>query len=120
MDEQFQTQLDAAAKFEEHFVPALFDQWSDAVTEAARVDTGLRVLDVADPLRPREVGRYVNAGMKQKQQAYNNLVIDGTTAPTSGGRCRPAASSRTERPGTTVRSCCATARSIRWSPAIAS
>ncbi len=46
MDEQFQTQLDAAAKFEEHFVPALFDQWSDLVTEAARVETGKRVLDV--------------------------------------------------------------------------
>ena len=41
---------------------------------------GLRVIDVADPLRPREVGRYVNGGMKGKQQAYNNLVIDGTTA----------------------------------------
>lgn len=41
---------------------------------------GLRVINVADPLQPREVGRYVNGGMKQKQQAYNNLVIDGTTA----------------------------------------
>ena len=41
---------------------------------------GLRVIDVADPARPREVGRYINSGMKQKQQAYNNLVIDGTTA----------------------------------------
>src|SRR5262245_24025229 len=46
MDEQFQTQLEAAAKFEEHFVPALFDQWSDLVTEAARVEKGKRVLDV--------------------------------------------------------------------------
>jgi hypothetical protein len=41
---------------------------------------GLRVIDVADPLKPKEVGRYVNGGMRQKQQAYNNLVIDGTTA----------------------------------------
>jgi hypothetical protein len=47
MDEQFQTQLDAAAKFEEHFVPALFDQWTDLVTETAHVDTGQRVLDAS-------------------------------------------------------------------------
>ena len=41
---------------------------------------GLRAISVADPLRPREVGRSINGGMKGKQQAYNNLVIDGTTA----------------------------------------
>ncbi len=41
---------------------------------------GLRVIDVANPLKPREVGRYVNRGMKQKQQAYNNVVIAGTRA----------------------------------------
>ncbi len=41
---------------------------------------GLRVINVADPLKPQEIGRYVNRGMKEKQQAYNNLVIDGTTA----------------------------------------
>lgn len=46
MDEQFQAQLDAAAKFEEHFVPALFDQWTDLITEVAHVDNGQRVLDV--------------------------------------------------------------------------
>ncbi|HET6350162.1 MAG TPA: class I SAM-dependent methyltransferase [Candidatus Krumholzibacteria bacterium] len=47
MDEHLQAQIDAAAKFEEHFVPALFDQWTDLVTGAAGVDTGQRVLDVA-------------------------------------------------------------------------
>lgn len=41
---------------------------------------GLRVIDVAKPLKPREIARYINAGMGKKQQAYNNLVIDGTTA----------------------------------------
>lgn len=46
MDKEFQTQLDAAAKFEEHFVPALFDQWTDLVSETARVQPGQRVLDV--------------------------------------------------------------------------
>lgn len=41
---------------------------------------GLRVLDIDNPLKPREIGRYVNAGMAKRQEAYNNLVIDGTTA----------------------------------------
>ncbi len=41
---------------------------------------GLRVINIANPLKPQEIGRYVNLGMKEKQQAYNNLVIDGTTA----------------------------------------
>jgi hypothetical protein len=38
---------------------------------------GVRVLDIGAPAAPREVGRYVNAGMRSKQQAYNNVVIDG-------------------------------------------
>ena len=41
---------------------------------------GLRVIDVKDRLKPREIGRYVNAAMLKKQQAYNNVVLDGTTA----------------------------------------
>lgn len=41
---------------------------------------GLRVLDVTTPNKPREIGRYVNAGMGRKQQAFNNVVIDGDTA----------------------------------------
>jgi len=41
---------------------------------------GLRVINVKNPRLPREVGRYINMGMGKKQQAYNNLVIDGTTA----------------------------------------
>jgi ubiquinone/menaquinone biosynthesis C-methylase UbiE len=46
MDEHFQAQLEAATKFEEHFVPALFQQWTDIVTEAAHVQPGQRILDV--------------------------------------------------------------------------
>lgn len=38
---------------------------------------GIRVLDITKRDQPREVGRYVNAGMGQKQQAYNNLILDG-------------------------------------------
>lgn len=38
---------------------------------------GIRVLDVTNRAKPKEIGRYVNAGMAQKQQAYNNLVLDG-------------------------------------------
>lgn len=40
---------------------------------------GLRVIDVSNPLTPREISRYVNARMGNKQQAYNNLAIDGST-----------------------------------------
>lgn len=41
---------------------------------------GLRAIDLADPRSPKEVGRYVQEGMKKKQQAYNNLVVDGSLA----------------------------------------
>lgn len=41
---------------------------------------GLRVLDVADKTRPREVGRYGNPAMAKKQEAFNNLVIDKNLA----------------------------------------
>ncbi|MGE0594488.1 MAG: LVIVD repeat-containing protein [Vicinamibacterales bacterium] len=39
---------------------------------------GVRVLDLRDPAHPTESGRYVNAGMGTRQQAYNSLVVDGT------------------------------------------
>lgn len=55
---------------------ALKDQYLYVAFDAG----GLRVIHVANPLKPQEVGRYVNSGMKQKQQAYNNLAIDGMTA----------------------------------------
>ena len=38
---------DAATVYEEFFVPALFQQWSSRVAEAADIATGDRVLDVA-------------------------------------------------------------------------
>lgn len=41
---------------------------------------GLRVLDVSDKRRPREIGRYINTKMTNKQQAYNNVVLDGRLA----------------------------------------
>jgi hypothetical protein len=41
---------------------------------------GLRVLDVSDKKRPREVGRYLNPQMAKRPQAYNNLVIDRNLA----------------------------------------
>lgn len=41
---------------------------------------GLRVLDVSRPRQPREIGRYINAAMQNKQQAYNNLIVDGNRA----------------------------------------
>jgi hypothetical protein len=39
---------------------------------------GIRVLDVREPARPREIGRYVNAALGNKQQAYNNIVLHGS------------------------------------------
>jgi hypothetical protein len=37
---------------------------------------GLRILDVSDRKKPKEIGRYVNAAMANKQQAFNNLALD--------------------------------------------
>lgn len=41
---------------------------------------GLRVLNVANPAAPREIGRYANNRMSRKPQAYNNIVVHGRTA----------------------------------------
>jgi hypothetical protein len=38
---------------------------------------GIRVLDVSDRAKPKEIGRYANAAMMKKQQAYNNVILDG-------------------------------------------
>ncbi|MEZ5427268.1 MAG: hypothetical protein R2747_13445 [Pyrinomonadaceae bacterium] len=37
---------------------------------------GLRVIDVSDKKKPLEVAKYINAGVKNKPQAYNNIVLD--------------------------------------------
>lgn len=36
---------------------------------------GLRVLDVSDRAAPREVAKYINAGVVNKPQAYNSVVV---------------------------------------------
>ncbi len=41
---------------------------------------GLRILDMQDRTRPREVGRYVNKALLRKPQAYNNIVLDDNLA----------------------------------------
>ena len=41
---------------------------------------GLRVLDVSNPEKPEQVGRYINEKMGGKQSAYNNIHIDGDRA----------------------------------------
>lgn len=41
---------------------------------------GLRVLDVADPDRPREIARWSNPAMNGKPRAYNNVIVDGDRA----------------------------------------
>jgi SAM-dependent methyltransferase len=45
--QQGQVTNDAAEIYEELFVPALFDQWATRVVEAARINDGQQVLDVA-------------------------------------------------------------------------
>jgi ubiquinone/menaquinone biosynthesis C-methylase UbiE len=42
-----QAQIDAANAYEALFVPALFGQWVQKVADAAKIQPGQRVLDVA-------------------------------------------------------------------------
>jgi len=46
-DTALQAQVDAAKAYEALFVPALFGQWVSRVADAAQVQPGQRVLDVA-------------------------------------------------------------------------
>src|SRR5688500_232640 len=46
-DPTLQPQIDAAKAYEQLFVPALFAQWAPKVLNAARLEAGQRVLDVA-------------------------------------------------------------------------
>jgi hypothetical protein len=41
---------------------------------------GLRVLDVSNPASPQEVAMYINQGLANKPQAYNAVLLNGTTA----------------------------------------
>lgn len=46
-DPTLQPQIDAANAYEQLFVPALFAQWTPTIADAARIESGQRVLDVA-------------------------------------------------------------------------
>ena len=41
---------------------------------------GLRAIDISNPKAPKEIGRYINKAMKNKQQAYNEILIKGNIA----------------------------------------
>lgn len=41
---------------------------------------GVRVIDVADPEKPAEIGRYSNPAMNGRPRAYNNIVLNGSLA----------------------------------------
>lgn len=41
---------------------------------------GVRVIDVANPKKPAEIGRYANPAMKGRPRAYNNIVVNGSYA----------------------------------------
>jgi hypothetical protein len=51
---------------------AIYKQWLVLAYDAG----GMRVIDVADKSNPKEISRYINAGITGKQQAYNNVVVD--------------------------------------------
>ena len=42
-----QEQISAATAYEELFIPAVFGQWAPLVVQAAGIESGQRVLDVA-------------------------------------------------------------------------
>jgi hypothetical protein len=41
---------------------------------------GLRVIDVSNRAQPREVAKYINSALPPKPQAYNAVLVNGTTA----------------------------------------
>lgn len=41
---------------------------------------GLRVLDMKNRAKPKEIGRYLNPAMARKQQAYNNVIVERNRA----------------------------------------
>ncbi|MBM3994007.1 MAG: hypothetical protein FJ303_07620 [Planctomycetes bacterium] len=41
---------------------------------------GLRVIDVGNPKKPTEIGRYSNPAMNGKPRAYNNIALNGNLA----------------------------------------
>ncbi len=41
---------------------------------------GIRVIDISDPSQPEEYSRHINEVVLGKQQAYNNIVINGNLA----------------------------------------
>ena len=56
-DSADQAQIEAATAYESLFVPALFQQWTASMADAARIQTGQRVLaraaaSASDPVGP--------------------------------------------------------------------
>lgn len=41
---------------------------------------GLRILDVTDKKKPREIGRYANKAMAKKQEAFNDVIVANNLA----------------------------------------
>ncbi len=41
---------------------------------------GIRVIDISNPAQPSEYGRYINEAVLGKQQAYNNILLNGNLA----------------------------------------
>ena len=62
-DVMLQEQIDAATAYEELFIPAVFGQWAPLVAQAANLEPGQRVLDVAcgTGILAREAAKCVGA-----------------------------------------------------------
>lgn len=41
---------------------------------------GLRIMDISDKSHPQEIGHYINPGNPNKQQAFNNIALNGDLA----------------------------------------
>ena len=63
-DSADQAQIEAATAYESLFVPALFQQWTASMADAARIQAGQRVLDVAcgTGVLARHVARRIGTG----------------------------------------------------------
>lgn len=48
---------------------------------------GLRAIDVSNPADPREIGKYINPGVTNKPQAYNDVVVRNGIAYVSLDYC---------------------------------
>lgn len=86
VEQELQTQIDAANAYEALFVSALFEQWAPKVADAAQIKAGQSVLDVAcgTGVLAREVTARLGSGAKVVGVDPNPgmITVAGRLAPT--------------------------------------